>query len=382
MSIFAAIEDRERQHYSSQALTGLQRLPSEYFSDDEDENIGATSTPASRTAGANGIRSRAPFSNSPAVNQSRMPTPPSSLGRRTRSEFELAEWSPANKVHLMEYATSIGAEYGVPVEERDHLIAASLLPTHKLVLVTYAKMLGGNRENLDRDLQAYCVSAEFKEHVIGRLRSVLLDPKLSSYKEGLLTRLLRHIRLNPAVYRIPSGMRESITSLIFSRAVSKALTNARSELKRKMIDYWSKKKDIYTLVKHLSWNSTQEMSDAVWARFAWLQLKLVDYREHVENGQKDDDKFWNSIDDELKSRREMYTDLPLEDERLSRISFIFEESLATHQTLCPPVKKFRSATAHQIPAWQKEISRVVDEMEQYTQSELANEEPQDDEEQN
>ncbi|RDB16650.1 hypothetical protein Hypma_002343 [Hypsizygus marmoreus] len=275
-----------------------------------------------------------------------MPTPPSSLGRRTRSEFELAEWSPANKVHLMEYATSIGAEYGVPVEERDHLIAASL------------------------------------EHVIGRLRSVLLDPKLSSYKEGLLTRLLKPLAAphttEPCCLRIPSGMRESITSLIFSRAVSKALTNARSELKRKMIDYWSKKKDIYTLVKHLSWNSTQEMSDAVWARFAWLQLKLVDYREHVENGQKDDDKFWNSIDDELKSRREMYTDLPLEDERLSRISLV---SCHAPDTL-PPVKKFRSATAHQIPAWQKEISRVVDEMEQYTQSELANEEPQDDEEQN
>ncbi|KAG6916567.1 hypothetical protein DXG01_006338 [Tephrocybe rancida] len=325
------------------------------------------------------------FTESPPGNGAEPLTSSSSLGRRTREHSDLVEWSPATKRHLRDYASSMISQYGVPTELQPDFLEASTLPTHKLTVVVLAKLMADKHESVDHELQTYCGSAEFREHVVSCLRSVLLDPKVSSYKDGLLSRLLRqrHIRLNPSIYRIPMALRDSTTSALFIRAVSRALPNARSDLKRKVMTLsWNKKTDIYKVVKDLSHSATHEMSDAIWARFAWVffhpqQLKLSDYREIMGNSDKKDDKFWNWLDKELKALREKYSDLP-ETERKSRISFAFEQSLIQHKKMCPATKRPRSSPAHQIPAWQVEISSAVEEMEGYSQSDLAdddNEEP-------
>ncbi|KAF8062392.1 hypothetical protein FPV67DRAFT_1508283 [Lyophyllum atratum] len=391
MPIFADLEEQERQYFSSMHSSHTFQASASLGSDEEDsENQDPSGmsqgpvTPAPsqdrmNTARGSTVGPRVPFADSPAINQAynssfSSSSTTSSLGRRSRDGGnELTEWSPATKVQLVDYAKRVSTQYGVPSDAREEFIAASTLPTHKLVVVVLAKLIGDEQENIGRALQGYCTSTDFKEHVVGRLRSILLDPKLSSYKDGLLSRLLRHIRLNPGLYRIPASLRDSITDMVFSRAVSKALTTARSELKRKMTESWAKKKDIYALVKYLSWNSSQEMSDAIWARFAWLQLKLSDYREEVEKGAREDDKFWNWIDEELKTLREKNPEL-LEAERKTRISFVFEQSLIKHRELCPAKTKQKASASHQVPAWQVEISNAVDEMEKYSQADLADEE--------
>ncbi|KAJ6632328.1 hypothetical protein B0H10DRAFT_1976977 [Mycena sp. CBHHK59/15] len=184
-----------------------------------------------------------------------------------------------------------------------------------------------------------------------------MDPKLPSYKMGFLDRLMRHIRLNPGIYRIPQEFRSMITSKLFQTAVSRAATNARSEMKRKMSFAWSSKMTIYDLVKSMAWKSSQEMTDAIWARFAWVQMQLIDYKENGE-----------------RRAKALTIEAAL---RPAFSSYIFEEALKRHLQLCRPSKKRKSS--QQLPKWQQDISRAVAEMEAYTVEQLAEEEeePQD-----
>ncbi|KAJ7017718.1 hypothetical protein C8F04DRAFT_425293, partial [Mycena alexandri] len=151
------------------------------------------------------------------------------LGRRKRSET-FQEWSPPTKARLRTYADNIGVEYGVPDEQRQEFLGASVLPTHKLLIVTLAAVLGqqGQPSGGESRLQVYLASSDFKENVVNQIRGVLLDPKVPSYKTGFLDRLMRHIRLNPGMYHIPQELRAMITTRLFTSKVSSAATTARA----------------------------------------------------------------------------------------------------------------------------------------------------------
>lgn len=73
-----------------------------------------------------------------------------------------------------------------------------------------------------------------KESVCIRLHMLLLDPGIWSYKRGLLERVLRHIRLHPSDYLIPSELFTFVSTHPFSSAVSKALVSIRAEVKRQV----------------------------------------------------------------------------------------------------------------------------------------------------
>ncbi|KAJ7104552.1 hypothetical protein C8R43DRAFT_1140989 [Mycena crocata] len=318
------------------------------------------------------------------------------LGRRGRSpgpggtELDQGEWSRHTKVLLREYASERAVEYGVPEARREDFIEACSLSTHKLLIVMLAAVLGGHEDSVDDKLKQFLLSSDFKEHVVGQIRSVLLDPGLSSYKSGFLERLLvshcvhiitgaltvfhRHIRLNPGTYRIPPHLRSSITSRVFVSTIGAEATTARSEIKRKLLDGHTKKLDLVFLGKVLAWNNTQEMTDTFWGRMAWLseQFYLMAYPE----GNKNQRGFWDAVDIELAQRREDALEFP-EDQRAALSSVIFEESLKTHIKEFPP-KKGKPRAGKQLPEWQKTIARAVEEMEMYPQEELAGEESEDD----
>ncbi|KAJ6624577.1 hypothetical protein B0H10DRAFT_2186638 [Mycena sp. CBHHK59/15] len=293
-----------------------------------------------------------------------LPASSSVLGRRKRPD-SIVDWSPPTKARLTTYAGEVADEFGVSEGDRDEFLSAALLPTHKLLIVTLAAVLGSRQDaSSDTKLQEYLVSAEFKENVINQIRGVLMDPKLPSYKTGFLDRLMHHIRLNPGIYRIPQEFWSMITSKLFQTAVSRAATNARSEMKRKMSFAWSSKMTIYDLVKSMAWKSSQEMTDAIWARFAGVQMQLIDYKE---NGSKDDG-YWDHIDVELAERcaKALTIEAAL---RPAFSSYIFEEALKRHLQLCRPSKKRKSS--QQLPKWQQDISCAVAEMEAYTVEQLA-----------
>ncbi|KAJ6621014.1 hypothetical protein B0H10DRAFT_2019637 [Mycena sp. CBHHK59/15] len=150
-------------------------------------------------------------------------------------------------------------------------------------------------------------------------------------------------------------------------AVSSEVTGARSELKRKLSDDWKKKLDIATLGKSLAWNNTQEMTDEFWVRFAWLQFFIVDYRKEG----KHERLFWDVADTFLAERCEQALEYT-EEIRADMSSIIFEESLREHVKMMP-LKKGKLRSGKQMPAWQKAISRAVEEMERYSLEELAGE---------
>ncbi|KZP03199.1 hypothetical protein FIBSPDRAFT_969225 [Athelia psychrophila] len=215
-------------------------------------------------------------------------------------------------------------------------------------------------EDFTRDL----CSEDFKENICLRLLMLLLDPGVWSYKVGLLERILRHIRINPSDYLIPSDLVSFITTHPFSTAVSKALVAIRAELKRQLADLWKKKKDIFVVVSALGKKTRMEPTDAIWGRWAWVQMKLIDFCELVENKQQDDDKFWDWLDSELAALREQYeAEEPVT--RAQSINLFFSATLLIHRRLRPAVKTVRSGTRRTIPAWQVAISEVVEDMESY-----------------
>ncbi|KAJ6517231.1 hypothetical protein C8R47DRAFT_250150 [Mycena vitilis] len=293
------------------------------------------------------------------------------LGRRQRHE-SMTEWSPPTKVRLKTYADEVAREYGVPEDSREDFLKASMLSTHKLMIVTLGAVLGQREDaSIETRLAEYLASSEFKENVVSQIRSVMLDPKIPSYKLGFLDRLMRHIRLNPGVYRIPQEFRSMITSKLFYSAVSRAAVGARAEIKRKMMNMWNTKATIYDVVKSLACKSSHEMTDAIWARLAWVQLKLVDYKATSPTPVAGQDGFWDDIDKALAERREKSLAMRVED-RAAYSSYIFEEALKMHIETCP-AKRRKSAT--RLPQWQEDISRAVEEMESYTQDDLADEVP-------
>ncbi|KAJ7622708.1 hypothetical protein B0H17DRAFT_1151596 [Mycena rosella] len=232
------------------------------------------------------------------------------LGPRKRSA-SILQWSPRTKTRLTEYAGDVAGELGVPESSRAEFMSASTLPTHKLLIFTLAAVLtSGEDASSHTRLLAYLTSTEFKDNVIGQIRGVLLDPKLPSYKIGFLHRLV-------------------------------------------MLSAWNTKMSIYELVKSLAWKSSQEMTDTIWARFAWAQMKLIDYKN---NGGKDEG-FWDHIDELLAERR----------------ANVFEEALKVHLVHCKPKNKWLKSST-KLPRWQEDISRAVAEMDAYTLEQLAEEE--------
>ncbi|KAJ6622344.1 hypothetical protein B0H10DRAFT_2014348 [Mycena sp. CBHHK59/15] len=294
------------------------------------------------------------------------------LGRHERAQCE-KDWSPPTKARLIEYADSVASEYGISEGQRDDLLAASTLLTHKLIIVTFAALLRSQQQEGAETLQTYLVSTTFKEYVVGPVHDLFLDPKLSSYKTGFLSRLMRHIRLNPGTYRIPQEFRAFITTKAFTTAVSRAATSARTEIKRKMNAAWKKKTPIYDLVKTLVWKTSQEMTDDIWARCAWLQMKLIDYQEKSkEVGNLKREEYWDYIDTLLDERRDKVLEMPIAG-RAAWSSLVFELALREHLRHCPAVGKKKSS-ATRLPPWQLAISHAVNEMDAYSQEELAGEE--------
>ncbi|KAJ7243674.1 hypothetical protein C8J57DRAFT_1083544, partial [Mycena rebaudengoi] len=212
----------------------------------------------------------------------------------------------------------------------------------------------------------------------------LLDPKLRSYKDGFVNRLLvrdgallehavdglrqHHIRVNPGVYHIPSDIRGALTGRDFGTAVSNEVTSAWSEMKRKLHDGWVKKVDITTVCKNLAWNNTQEMTDEIWGRLAWLQFFLDEYR----TAGKNERLFWDAVDVFLVDRHAEALTFP-EDSRLAMSSILFEECLKEHVKKFPLKAGGRLQPGKQIPVWQKAISCTVEEMDGYTVEDLAGE---------
>ncbi|KAJ7112255.1 hypothetical protein C8R44DRAFT_741946 [Mycena epipterygia] len=267
------------------------------------------------------------------------------LGRRKRTE-SLADWSPPTKARLTSYAEDIATEYGVPESSREEFINAIMFWDIEGMIPAmqgYKPILYLQSSSADTDRRS-------QDNVIGQVRGVLMDPKLSSYKTGFLDRLLRHMRLNPAAYQIPQEFRAMITTKAFNSAMTTA---------------WASRTTIYDLVKLLAWKSSQEMTDAIWARFAWV-MKLVDYK--TEGGK--DDGYWDYIDKLLAERRTKALTIQVEN-RAAFSSFVFEEALKLHMTHCKA--KTRRSSTH-LPKWQQDISRAVAEMESYTVEDLAEEE--------
>ncbi|KAJ6478427.1 hypothetical protein DFH09DRAFT_1341925 [Mycena vulgaris] len=166
------------------------------------------------------------------------PSLESILGRRSRTES-----SPRA-------ISEIAGEYGVAADKLDEFLDASTLPTHKLLIVTLAAVIGGK----------HCVEAPCRHR--GGLHQI--DTPFAA----------RQLRLNPATYHISVQFRAHITSRSFrtavsgecTAAVSGECTAARSELKRKMSDHANKGSDIAVLGKALVWEHTQEMTDEFWGR--------------------------------------------------------------------------------------------------------------------
>jgi hypothetical protein len=93
---------------------------------------------------------------------------------------------------------------------------------------------------------------------------------------------------------------------------------------------WKAKTSIYDLVKSLAWKSSQEMTDEIWGRLAWVvriiivilplpaadysmqQMKLVDYSSTApaNKGGKDDGP-WDFVDKELADQREKALTIPV-----------------------------------------------------------------------
>jgi hypothetical protein len=110
-----------------------------------------------------------------------------------------------------------------------------------------------------------------------------------------------------------------------------------AQLLWQMAAAWGQKKDIYRLLNDLKFKTSQEFTDDIWGRWAFVvsplvlpyasfltlshqQLKLVDFGELVKEDKQQEKNFWDWLDNELAGRRDRYKGESNEVTRKQKIS--------------------------------------------------------------
>ncbi|KAF7982628.1 hypothetical protein HWV62_27051 [Athelia sp. TMB] len=291
------------------------------------------------------------------------------LGRRGR-EGSAQPGSAREKVRIREFATDKCAEYELSAADAKDIVRDSQLTTHELLVIILCKVAHSATRNQEDGLVAYFKTNSFKDKVSTKLKTMLLDPGISSYKNGFLGRVMRHLRLNAGpVYGIPLEIRELVASSMFASMVSKVLTTFRSTIKTKLANHWEARSDIYTLVRDLSPSASMEPSEELWCRWAWVHYMYADFLQVIKKpGAKYRDKdFWDWLDLQLEERRSKCSDVADDEERAAKFNGVFERALAKHKKQFKPKVK---PSAGRPLAWQKAVAAAVAEMHSYTQEEL------------
>ncbi|KAF7965722.1 hypothetical protein HWV62_42165 [Athelia sp. TMB] len=308
--------------------------------------------------------SRSAYTSSPSFGHSS-----SVLGRRGR-EGSTQPGSAREKVRIREFATDKCAEYELSAADAKDIVRDSQLTTHELLVIILCKVAHNTARNQEDGLVAYFKTNGFKDKVSTKLKTMLLDPGISSYKNGFLGRVMRHLRLNAGpVYGIPLEIRELVASSTFASMVSKVLTTFRSTVKTKLAHHWEARSDIYTLVRDLSPSASMEPSEELWCRWAWVHYMYADFIQVIKKpGAKYRDKdFWDWLDLQLEERRSKCSDVADDEERAAKFNGVFQRALAKHKKQFKPKAK---PSAGRPLAWQKAVAAAVAEMHSYTQEEL------------
>ncbi|KAF7983983.1 hypothetical protein HWV62_17448 [Athelia sp. TMB] len=294
-----------------------------------------------------------------------------SMLRRCGREGSTQPGSAREKVRIREFAADKCAEYELSGTDAKDIMRDSQLTTQELLVIILCKVAHNSVRNQENGLNAYLKTSNFKDKVAIKLKTMLLDPGIPSYKNGFLERVMRHIRLNAGpVYGIPLEVRELVTSSVFASVVSKVLTTFRSTVKAKLLHHWDAHSDIYTIVKDLSPSSSLEPSEELWRRWAWVHYMYADFQQVTSKpGAKYRDKdFWDWLDIQLEERRSKCSNIADDEERAAHFNGVFERALTKHKKQFKP--KVKPKTGRPL-AWQRAVALAVIEMHSYTQEELA-----------
>lgn len=115
----------------------------------------------------------------------------------------------------------------------------------------------------------------------------------------------------------------------------------------------------------------------------------MDYNDLVLKGDKQDKQFWDWLDEELAANRKKHEGEPDLNARRKKINrcvesrafvvmkltvsqiSIFTKSLKAHASRCPVKMKMKGTALQKLPAWQRDITRAVETMNEYSRNELA-----------
>lgn len=169
-----------------------------------------------------------------------------------------------------------------------------------------------------------------------------------------------------------------------------------------LVSNWKSKKDIYTVVNDIT-PQGMEVTEEMWGRIAWIVGTFLFYSvtnsDHVPNsksilrtskGPTSGNSSTNNLLPSVRTTR-IWTKQKGKLKSVGKLSFtcicgchsdheigvittsIFEECLKEHKRLCPPEKTKRGASTRSMPAWQREMNRAVQEMEQFSDEEDTDE---------
>ncbi|KAL4066409.1 hypothetical protein V8B97DRAFT_1919321 [Scleroderma yunnanense] len=150
----------------------------------------------------------------------------STLGHHNQGPLEIEEWSTLMKCQLIDFAQGVCADLGVPVEQCDMIIEKS----QEMLIIVMAMMARNDTMQQELAMCNYISSSGFKENVSGKLKVMLLNPRISNYKDALLQQALCHIHLNPKTYKIPLDVQQAVSSCLFPAEVSRALVYHRNQI--------------------------------------------------------------------------------------------------------------------------------------------------------
>ncbi|KAJ6556939.1 hypothetical protein B0H10DRAFT_2446238 [Mycena sp. CBHHK59/15] len=157
MSLFAHIDEWQPPIAQPSSSLTHERTPSHHSNENDDQSWmrGTASTFSSQTQGSQGPQyNRTVLGPSNSFSLPSMATTPAIVMqraalqcfRRRKRPDSIVDWSPPTKARLTTYAGEVADEFGVSEGDRDEFLSAALLPTHKLLIVTLAAVLGSRQD--------------------------------------------------------------------------------------------------------------------------------------------------------------------------------------------------------------------------------------------
>ncbi|CAE6402485.1 unnamed protein product [Rhizoctonia solani] len=253
-----------------------------------------------------------------------------------------------------DYAALCCEEFGLTDLDKDDVLKMSQMNAHLIAIRQYTRVVALSY-NINKLLtESFLNSTEFKDHITRRIQATFLDATIPTYVRGSTARLIQHMQENAASWRIPPAVHAHfVNSKAFRKAVAAVASNFRGDMRRKIKKSIFDNLDIGALANKLCVKGYQPTNEH-WRRFALLACSLTGVT-------------WGIGRSSHATRLRAQCMKPTKADTQAAIKVRLKANLKKDQERYtgPASGRTKLPARIQMPEWQKDHGKAVNDMSEY-----------------